>query len=96
MMWRTPWWWLVAEFRVTFGQYYRNTEHPEGWPHPDGWLSIIAADYSAARAAVESFLGDRWGFMYEEGEDGFPTTARYPLGQLHRLTVPEASDEAGG
>lgn len=77
----------MTEFRITFGQRYKHEEHPLGWPHPDGWLSVLAPDYGTARAIVENFLGSAWAFMYEEGDAGFPTESTYPRGELFQLTI---------
>ncbi len=92
----------MAEFRVTFGQRYRNEPHPLGWPHPDGWLSVIADNYDIARGVTEGLLKSRFAFMYSEGDYGFPTEDAYPMGELMKLVIttesaqltePETQDE---
>jgi len=72
----------VNEFYVTFGQQYAIEPHPLGWPHPDGWLTIVAENEDMARKCAYALLEDRWSFMYSE-EDFDPTF--YPLKELYRV-----------
>lgn len=56
----------LRNFYVSFGIGYATTEHPY-WPgaHPDGYLEVIAPDEDAARALVRSYIGLKWGHMYD-------------------------------
>lgn len=74
------------EFYVTFGQKYRRQQHPQAinnsYPHPDGYLTVIAGNYDEARAAVYQVLGILWAFLYSQGTFD---RSLYPLGELGRI-----------
>jgi hypothetical protein len=78
----------MEEFRFTFGVKYRQDPHPGTingvTPHPDGWVTVIAPDENAARAAVAEQIGNAWAFCYPK--DYF-NAHYYPAGELTRITV---------
>jgi hypothetical protein len=51
----------MSTFYVTFGQQYRHEAHPT-FPkaHPDGWVTVVAADELAARSLAVERLGTAW------------------------------------
>lgn len=74
----------MAEFRVTFGDIYRNNKHPKvGWAHPDGYVTVEAKDEDEARLKIFALLGPHWAFLWPAEE--FDTKI-FPLGELYRLT----------
>lgn len=74
----------MTEFYITFGGQYRHEPHPAGdWAHPDGYLVVVAEDYSTARRRVFELLGGRFAFMYEER----PAAEWFPLGETKRVAV---------
>lgn len=73
----------MNEYYVTFGDMYRYEPHPSGWPHPDGYLTIVAPDYDTARAKAFEVLGSQFAFMYKK----LPNGDYFPLGELMRITV---------
>jgi hypothetical protein len=73
----------MARFYVTFGQQYAREEHP-AWPgvHPDGWVTIEAPDYDAARERAFTLFGRRWAFLYEAADFD---RSYFPGGELARI-----------
>lgn len=80
---------ILQEFRFTFGLKYRTEPHPTGFPaDPDGWVSVIAYSWNAARAIAFRHLGDAWAFQYvgpDWEKNGFPHS--YPKGELAQWTA---------
>jgi hypothetical protein len=75
----------MPEFMVTFGQRYAHEIHPRfGDAHPDGWVTVEAADYGQARARVIGWLGREWSWLYT-ADDFQPEF--FPRGELHRITA---------
>ncbi|MGH3795991.1 MAG: hypothetical protein ACRDSP_14000 [Pseudonocardiaceae bacterium] len=73
---------IRTEFFVTFGAQYRDQLHPTlSVAHPDGWVTVVAQDYDAARALAIGWLGTAWCDIYSEK----PDLALFPLGELWRL-----------
>lgn len=74
-------------FYVTFGGKYEYEPHPSGFEniHPDGWWTVLAKDYSAARGLVSQTLGGAWAFMYMEK----PDIQVYPKGEMMILVAVE-------
>ena len=76
------------EFRVTFGQRYAREPHPR-WAaaHPDGWVTVVADDYKAARRWAYANFGIHWSDLY--AADAHPSTDAelYPRGELGRFTT---------
>jgi hypothetical protein len=72
----------MREFYVTFGQQYHHEPHPT-FPkaHPDGWVTVVAADELAARRLAVEWLGTAWSSIYDEE----PDLALFRLGELHRI-----------
>lgn len=70
-------------FYFTFGQRYRRHPHPKlGMrAHPDGWVTIEAPDWEAARQRMFSIAGAEWANQYGEP----PDRALFPRGELFRL-----------
>lgn len=62
----------MPEYRITFGQRERHEEHPT-FPaaHPDGYVTIVAEDYDAARNIAIRHLGRRFAFQYEQPAEGW-------------------------
>lgn len=56
----------MASFYVSFGVGYATSLHPY-WmgAHPDGYLEVVAPDEEAARLLVRSYIGLKWGHMYD-------------------------------
>lgn len=86
---------MSSLWRVTFGRRYAHEPHPS-FPgaHPDGWLTVEAADglsYEAIRAGVIQILGTNWCALYDaarqdpEDEDEL----YYPMGELARIHLTE-------
>lgn len=73
----------LLEFRVTFGQRFHRDEHPT-FPaaHPDGWVTILAADRDTAHRAAMERLGQAWGSLYQQGDD--IDWSMFPRGELAR------------
>ena len=68
-------------YYFTFGQKYRKDEvHPQGG-HPDGWFTIEAINYAAAREKMHTLCGEKWASQYAEE----PSRKMLPLGELKRL-----------
>lgn len=79
----------MTEYRVTFGQQYRRDPHPHlALAHPDGWVTILAADEGAARQQALTLLDVKWSMIYAPEEDGYPDTDFYPRGELLRVIAP--------
>jgi len=75
----------MIPFFVTFGQKWRHEVHP-GFPaaDPDGWLTIVAPGYRAAREFAFALLGTAWCDLYCP-ETGPPPASVFPLGELARV-----------
>ena len=56
----------MKTFYVSFGVMYGREPHPY-WPgaHPDGYLEVRAPYEEQARALVQTFIGTKWGHMYD-------------------------------
>lgn len=73
----------MPKFNVTFGVKHSREAHPVlGFIHPNGYVSIIAEDYTSARDEVVKQLGTSWGFIYPEGD---LTPSLYPLGEIFAI-----------
>jgi hypothetical protein len=81
------------EFWLTFGQRFAREHHPaftsqkiDYQPHPDGWVTILAPDETAARELAYSVFGSAWSSIYliRQGDEEERSTV-YPLGELGRL-----------
>lgn len=86
---------IAVKFIVTFGQKYSRVEHPFfKKAHPDGYVTVNAANAREARELITAWYGRYWSSLYDE-EDFFGITgvlALYPLGELDRLVkMPEES-----
>jgi hypothetical protein len=78
----------MSTFYVTFGQQYCREPHPTlPTAHPDGWVTVVAADELAARRLAVEWLGTAWSSIYDEE----PDRALFRLGELHRIEAGEAS-----
>lgn len=75
----------MEKFYLTFGSRYAYEPHPT-FPAatPDGYVTIVAEDYSTARAFAFETFGDRWSSIYEEHE---ALLDFYPVGELESFTV---------
>jgi hypothetical protein len=73
----------MGEYRVTFGQRFRRDPHPR-FPaaHPDGYVTIHAADEHDARRLVVANLGGEWAFLYGPNMDPQDGERLYPMGEL--------------
>lgn len=79
----------MSEFRVTFGQRYSREKHPTlPAATPDGWLTIIAPSYEAARVALIEAHGTRWSNLYP-AEERNDDPRYYPRGEIARIVVAE-------
>lgn len=73
----------MKEHYFTFGQRYRIEPHPKyRKAHPDGYVTIVAADYEAARIKAFDLFDGHFAFQYSEP----PTFC--PLGEIERFEVP--------
>lgn len=84
---------MTHEYRVTFGQQYAQDPHPRWpWAHPDGWVTVVAPNYEAARAAAFGMLGRFWAFIYGPGADeeiaDVDWATLFPRGELGRVHAP--------
>ena len=71
-----------VEIYVTFGP--DHAKKPEyDWIDPDGYLTVIAPSYWAARQTVFAVLGNRFAFDYQAPKD----MSRYTKGELARITI---------
>lgn len=77
----------LVEFRVTFGVQYKHDPHPAGWPHADGWLTVVAPNETVARDEVYAMVGQRWSFIYAPWDARYPGKDKYPMGELRRVYV---------
>jgi hypothetical protein len=81
---------LMETFRLTFGQQYATEPHPRfSLAHPDGWVSIEAADYEDARAFAVGMFGAGWCDLYGQGRNWDPDY--FPEGELARFATPVAA-----
>ncbi len=67
-------------FYITFGQKYRDEEHPLGG-HPDGFAVVHAETYGIARDLTFAAIGIKWSGIYEEK----PNPEWYPMGELFTI-----------
>lgn len=75
----------MPEFVVTFGQRFRREVHARlPLAHPDGWVTIVADDYSDARLLAIVNLGTEWSGIYD-GDPFVDEVEFYPRGELARL-----------
>ena len=61
----------MSRYYVTFGQKYRQEQHPVlgaayGCAVPDGWVVFEADDEAQARNKIFAALGHAWAFVYDE------------------------------
>ena len=85
---------MQHEFRVTFGQQYRNEPHPRmAVAHPDGWVTIVASSEGLARDLAYHLLGTHWAFIYGPDDEGKPTLRKYPLGEVARINENDYQEE---
>lgn len=79
----------LQEFRFTFGVQYSHEPHPY-WAgaHPDGWLTVLAADEDEARAMVRPYIGNVYAFSYPKDRHD---PSYYPRGELARITMDGAT-----
>lgn len=75
----------MKSFMVTFGQKYRTEPHPKAPAHPDGWVTVKAEDYDAARVKTVNVFGQAWSMLYAE-EDFVDSAHFYPLGELQVIS----------
>lgn len=75
-----------TEYRVTFGSgHVPHPRLPEA--HPDGWLTVVAADELAARVATIERIGRAWAFIYSPGDSHYPDERHYPRGEVYRIVI---------
>ncbi len=84
----------MTDFYVTFGQQYAREPHP-AWAgiHPDGWITIEALDYEAARSRTIKLFGTQWCWLYDPTLTSFRLSffpRDFPRGELLRV----ASDDS--
>ena len=81
----------MKTFYITFGQKYRNEQHPmwkntkTQYIHPDGYWEVNAPDYESAREGVFRTLGKYWAFLYEIE----PDKNIFPLGKIGQININE-------
>lgn len=75
----------MKEYTLTFGQRYARDTHPRfAAAHPDGYVTIVAPDWSSARHLAFCRYGGSWAALYDS--DNFPDRDElHPLGELDRL-----------
>lgn len=76
-------------FYFTFGQRYRREEHPS-YPlaHPDGYVTIVANNWEAARQkAVELFTAKEGLLFSMQYDDSNFNDEYYPRGEIERFEV---------
>lgn len=83
------------EYRLTFGQQYRREPHPVVGRliHPDGWVKVMAPDYTTAREMALRFFGASWSNLYEDITE-FPWEDTFPLGKLGVLRYAFSADDS--
>jgi hypothetical protein len=82
----------MQEFYVSFGQKYRHETHPRiPEIHPDGWLTIVAKNYTSARAHAFATMGPAWCMLYDAAEFE-KMKHHFPRGEIVRLTAPTLED----
>jgi len=67
----------MTKFYFTFGQKYRNEEHPAGG-HPDGWFTVKAIDEDDAWKKMMALCGPKWSMCYSVE----PDKELFPRGEL--------------
>lgn len=73
-------------FYLTFFNRHLNANPPD-WQDPEGWVTILAPSYRAARAIVVDLFGRQWSELYDETD--FVLRARlFPRGELLCIIVP--------
>jgi hypothetical protein len=86
----------LLEFRITFGQKHATKTHlaflagrVDFDPHPDGWLTVLAPDETAARRLLHDRLELAWSWIYLPGNPLWPEIdwSLFPLGELARWTT---------
>lgn len=90
----------MPEYRVTFGSQYGGQDygadpHPVGgydFVHRDGWWTIVAPDYDAARSLVVGMLGSGWSNLVTPEE--YNVWELFPRGEMLRLIHPAMSEQA--
>lgn len=79
----------MNDYFVTFGQRYRDEEHPKFEDaHPDGWVRVVAEDETAAREAAWMKFDQDYSMLYNEESfkpDSFP---RGELGVIREVMLP--------
>jgi hypothetical protein len=81
----------LSSYYLTFGVGYEDFPHPRGdWIHPDGWVTVVAPSYHAARVVVVGLFGWHWSDIYEAEhyESGALDVAKFPRGELMRIVIP--------
>lgn len=68
---------VMNKYYMTFGTQYAHEAHPLGI-HPDGYVTIEAADYGQAREKAFELTGGKFAFIYEDE----PEARYFPLGSL--------------
>lgn len=83
----------MRKFYVTFGFDYATRPHPL-FPlaHPEGWVTIVAADEIQARAFAMMTFGTYWAFIY----DYEPSIQMHPLGELAQLQLVVSVPDGNG
>lgn len=78
---------LQEDFHITFGRRYADEPHPTcPIVHPDGWITLRATNYYAARALAYKAFGQNWCDVYtSKGFEGYKHL--YPLGELGTVAV---------
>lgn len=86
----------LTEWRVTFGSRYSYEPHPT-FPaaHPDGWLTVCAPNYGAARTYTVGLLWTAWSDIHAAADfedTAFDGHVYYPRGELarHEVTTGDA------
>lgn len=87
----------MPEFIITFGDQYRREPHPT-FPaaHPDGFVTIEAADIARARAIAFDRFGQKWSMAYSKEEFESDESRRlYTRGELGRVKAGAVSIPSG-
>lgn len=77
----------MGTFIITFGQQYPRESHPT-FPAAsrDGWVSVEAEDYDAAKQIADRELAGQYSTIYPQ--ESFEGSAElYPAGQLGELPL---------
>jgi len=78
------------KFYLTFGVQYPGVPHPT-WAgaDKDGWVTIEARDYDAARELAVAHFKTHWSMLYpaEHFPEEYNKRKYYPKGQLALLTA---------